>query len=192
MSITITQIESSLHNFLSYMKLPGIVPNEVSFLYLIILLALGLALVFRGKTVWKIVFAIVGAYMGAVFAISIMNSIGYTKLPEPIIALIGALIGALLLLYMVRFSITLGFAYIAYLISEYLFLHNFLVSVIVAIIVFVIAYIYYNKIIIILAGILGATLLWFAFIRLGASYSEAFLIAVILFAAGTYLQFREK
>lgn len=192
MAITITQIESVLYHFLGYLKLPGIVPDQLSFLYLVLLLALGLALVFIGKKVWKVLFAILGAYMGAVFSISFINYIHYTQIPIPIIAVIGALLGAILLLFLVRLMLSLGFAYIAYLIAESLFAHNFIVAIVAAVIVFVIAYILYKKIIIILAGLLGAVLLWFVFMRFGVSYSISVFIAVIIFAIGMYLQFTEK
>ncbi|MGC8496629.1 MAG: hypothetical protein ACP5NL_01315 [Thermoplasmata archaeon] len=192
MTITTGQIQSGIYHFIGYLKLPGILPDNLSFLYLILLLALGLALIFKGKAVWKLLFGILGAYIGAVFSISIMDMIHYTKIPVLIIAAAGALLGAILLLFLVRLSLSAGFAYITYLSFSILSGHNFIISIIAALIAFSVAYILYNKIIVILAGLIGMVILWFVFSRFGASYSVSVLLAVIIFAIGMYLQFTEK
>ncbi|MEM0163571.1 MAG: hypothetical protein QXV94_03470 [Thermoplasmata archaeon] len=192
MAVTIEQIQSVLYHFIGYLKLPGILPANLSFLYLILLLALGLALIFKGKAVWKILFGILGAYIGAVFSISIIDMIHYTKIPVLIIAAVGALLGAILLLFLVRLSLSAGFAYIAYLAVSLLSGHNFIIAIVAALIAFSVAYILYNKILVILAGLIGMGILWFVFSRFGASYSVSVLFAVIIFAIGMYLQFTEK
>jgi hypothetical protein len=192
MTITTAQIQSGLSHFIGYLKLPGILPDSLSFLYLILLLALSLALIFKGKAVWKILFGILGAYIGAVFSISLMDMIHYTKIPVLIIAAAGALLGAILLLFLVRLSLSAGFAYIAYLVVSLLSGHNFIISIVAALIAFAVAYILYNKIIIILAGLIGMVILWYVFLRFGASYSVSLLLAIIIFALGMYLQFTEK
>ncbi len=166
--------------------------DNLSFLYLILLLALGLALIFKGKTVWKILFGILGAYIGAVFSLSIMDMLHYTKIPVLIIAAAGAVLGAILLLFLVRLSLSAGFAYITYLVVSLLSGHNFIVAIVAALIAFSVAYILYNKIIVILAGLIGMVILWFVFLRFGASGSVSVLLAVIIFAIGMYLQFTEK
>lgn len=192
MTITTGQIQSYLYHFIGYLKLPGILPDNLSFLYLILLLALGLALIFKGKTVWKILFGILGAYIGAVFSLSIMDMLHYTKIPVLIIAAAGAVLGAILLLFLVRLSLSAGFAYITYLVVSLLSGHNFIVAIVAALIAFSVAYILYNKIIVILAGLIGMVILWFVFLRFGASGSVSVLLAVIIFAIGMYLQFTEK
>ncbi len=192
MTITTGQIQSYLYHFIGYLKLPGILPDNLSFLYLILLLALGLALIFKGKTVWKILFGILGAYIGAVFSLSIMDMLHYTKIPVLIIAAAGAVLGAILLLFLVRLSLSAGFAYITYLVVSLLSGHNFIVAIVAALIAFSVAYILYNKIIVILAGLIGMVILWFVFLRFGASDSVSVLLAVIIFAIGMYLQFTEK
>ncbi|MEM3811977.1 MAG: hypothetical protein QXX98_03285, partial [Thermoplasmata archaeon] len=149
MAVTIEQIQSVLYHFIGYLKLPGILPANLSFLYLILLLALGLALIFKGKAVWKILFGILGAYIGAVFSISIIDMIHYTKIPVLIIAAAGALLGAILLLFLVRLSLSAGFAYIAYLAVSLLSGHNFIIAIVAALIAFSVAYILYNKILVI-------------------------------------------
>ncbi len=192
MTITTGQIQSYLYHFIGYLKLPGILPDNLSFLYLILLLALGLALIFKGKTVWKILFGILGAYIGAVFSLSLMDMLHYTKIPVLIIAAAGAVLGAILLLFLVRLSLSAGFAYITYLVVSLLSGHNFIVAIVAALIAFSVAYILYNKIIVILAGLIGMVILWFVFLRFGASDSVSVLLAVIIFAIGMYLQFTEK
>ncbi len=192
MTITTGQIQSYLYHFIGYLKLPGILPDNLSFLYLILLLALGLALIFKGKTVWKILFGILGAYIGGVFSLSIMDMLHYTKIPVLIIAAAGAVLGAIVLLFLVRLSLSAGFAYITYLVVSLLSGHNFIVAIVAALIAFSVAYILYNKIIVILAGFIGMVILWFVFLRFGVSDSVSVLLAVIIFAIGMYLQFTEK
>ncbi len=192
MTITTGQIQSYLYHFIGYLKLPGILPDNLSFLYLILLLALGLALIFKGKTVWKILFGILGAYIGGVFSLSIMDMLHYTKIPVLIIAAAGAVLGAIVLLFLVRLSLSAGFAYITYLVVSLLSGHNFIVAIAAALIAFSVAYILYNKIIVILAGLIGMVILWFVFLRFGVSDSVSVLLAVIIFAIGMYLQFTEK
>ncbi len=187
--ISLSQLEYYLYHWVYF---PGLFPNPYSILSLIILFAIGIALIFKGNYSWKFIFAALGAYFGFIFAHYITTVVSIGGLPVDLIYIIGAVIGAVLLTFIVRVFLSLGFSYLAYLVSQTLYPNHFIAAVVVFLIVFVFTYVLYNKVVVGMAGIIGAFAIWFTFINLGIGNIIAQVIAGIMFALGIFLQITEK
>lgn len=186
---SLTQLEYYLYHWVYF---PGLFPHPYSILSLVILFVIGIALIFKGSYSWKFIFASLGAYFGFIFAHYIATVVSVGGLPVDLIYIIGAVIGAVLLTFLVRVFLSLGFSYLAYLVTQTLFPGQFMGAVIVFILVFAVTYVLYNKIVVGIAGIIGAFAIWFTFVNLGMGNILAQLIAGILFALGLFLQMTEK
>lgn len=189
MLFSLSQMKYFLYHWVSF---PAFFPANLSFLTLILLLAIGIALIFKGDYSWKMIFAILGAYFGFIFAHYLSSVIGTGSFPSVLVYIIGAVIGAILMTFFVRIFLSLAFAYLSYMILQTLFANDFIVVVLAALVIFVMAYLLYNKIIIGIAGVIGAAAVWFSLISIGLPNIPAQLIAGILFAVGIYLQLSER
>ena len=189
MLFSLSQMKYFLYHWVSF---PGLFPSSLSILTLMLLLAIGIALMFRGDYSWKAIFAILGAYFGFIFAHYISGIVGTSSFPSVLVYIIGAVIGAILMTFFVRIFLSLGFAYLSYMILQTVFPADFIVTVVIALLMFIMAYLLYNRIIIGIAGMIGAAAVWFSLISIGLPDLPAQIVAGILFVAGIYLQLSER
>ncbi len=187
--VSLSGIEYYLYHWVYF---PGLFPQPYSLLSLLVLFAIGIALIFKGNYSWKFIFAVLGAYFGFIFAHYVASMVSVGGLPVDLIYIIGAVVGAVLLTFLVRVFLSLGFSYLSYLVAQTLYPGHFVAAVIVFLLVFSVTYILYNKIVVGIAGVIGAFAVWFAFISMGLGNLVAQLIAGILFALGLFLQITEK
>jgi len=191
-----------LSYILPYLDYHKYIPAAYSTIPLIILFLIGIALLLAGKYVWKITFALLGAYAGGMFSLMVLDFlISHNVIPSltstlsgiPVILFVavGAIIGAIVTLFLVRLFVSAGIAYIFFLIGG-IILTNLVYAVILAIIVFVISYILYEKIIVIITGFVGMVLVWYVLVDLKVTYTIAIIIALILFIIGIYVQLYRK
>jgi len=191
-----------LSYILPYLDYHKYLPSAYSPIPLIILFLIGIALLLAGKYVWKITFALLGAYAGGMFSFMVLDFlISHNVIPSltstlsgiPVILFVavGAIIGAIVTLFLVRLFVSAGIAYIFFLIGG-IILTNLVYAIILAIIVFVISYILYEKIIVIITGFVGMVLVWYVLVEFKVPYTIAVIIALILFIIGIYVQLYRK
>ncbi len=184
-----SQIESYLANLLTNNL---ILPSSLSYLTAVGLIFLSIALMFKGSVTWKVLFAALGAYYGYIFALYIVSYFHSAGTPVYLILLIGAVIGAILMTFFVRVALAGGFALLTYILSSTLYPQYFVISVGVAIIAFMIVYLLYNRVTVMISGIIGAFMLWFSLLSVGLTSIEAQIVPALLFPLGLYLQITEK
>jgi len=191
-----------LSYILPYLDYHKYLPSAYSAIPLIILFLIGIALLLAGKYVWKITFALLGAYAGGMFSLMVLDFLISHKvipsltstlsgIPVILFVAVGAIIGAIVTLFLVRLFVSAGIAYIFFLIGE-MILTNMVYAIILAIIVFVISYILYEKIIVFITGFVGMVLVWYVLVEYKVSYTIAVIIALILFIIGIYVQLYRK
>ncbi|MCL4342970.1 MAG: hypothetical protein M1267_03850 [Candidatus Thermoplasmatota archaeon] len=178
--------------FLKAISVPtGLTSTETTLLF-IALLAIGIALMFRGNESWKVVFTAAGLYLGGYFSYNVVNYLGYTAFPILIIVAIGAIIGAIVLTLAIRIGLSLGFAYLVYLVGIDLLGISLYYAIGAAVVGFVVAYLLYKDFVHVISGIVGAFAAYFAMTKLGISqlYSES--AVAFLYVVGVALQEWER
>lgn len=183
------QLESYLSSLLTNNL---VLPSSISYMAAIGLIFLSIALMFKGSVTWKILFAALGAYYGYIFALYIVSYFHSTGTPVYLILVIGAVIGAILMTFFVRVALAGGFALLAYIITVTLYPSEFVVAVMIAIASFVVVYLLYNKVTVMISGVIGAFMLWFSLLSVGLTSLEAQIVPAILFPLGLYMQISEK
>ncbi len=182
----------NLENYLSSLLSRNLfLPPGYSYLAVIGLVALSIAMMFKGKETWNILFIVLGAYYGYLFSLYLVSYLNIANLPVYLIFVIGAVIGAILMTFFVRIALSGGFAFFAFLIVRALYPGNTLLTFAVAIIAFILVYALYKKVTGVIAGIIGAFMLWFSLLSLGLPSLYAQIIPGVLLPVGLYLQFRE-
>ncbi len=161
-----------------------------SFTIYIILLFIGIALVFAGKTSWKFIMYAMGAYIGFVFASIILIKFNITSLPTFIILMIGAVVGAILVNFAAK-------AFICLVLGGGLFLSIYMVTgspiaAVLGIIVFFISYVWFSRISLYVAAFTGAFALWIAMVGMGIQNLSAQVVAGTAMIGGILLQKYEE
>lgn len=182
-------LESYLANLLTNNL---ILPSSLSYLTAVGLIALSVALMFKGSVTWKALFVALGAYYGYIFSLYLISYFNSTGTPTYLMLVVGAVIGAILMTFFVRVALAGGFALITYLLAGILYPGNIVISFGAAIVAFALVYLLYNRVTVIISGIIGAFMLWFALLSVGLSPIEAQIIPGILFPLGLYLQIIER
>lgn len=184
---------SSLEGYLATLLTNNLIlPASLSYLTVVGLAFLSIALMFKGSVTWKALFVALGAYYGYIFALYIVSYFSSTGLPVYLILVIGAVIGAVLMTFFVRVALAGGFALVTYILAGTLYTGSFVISVGVAIIAFVLVYFLYNRVTVMISGVIGAFMLWFCLLSVGLSPIEAQVVPAILFPLGLYLQIIER
>lgn len=183
---------NTLENYLSKIISSNFaVPAALSILVMIGLMALSVALMFKGKEAWNLLFIALGAYYGYIFALFIISYFHSSGDPVYLILVIGAVIGAILMHFFVRIALAGGFAFLAFVVARDMF-PSIITALFVAVLAFIIIYVLYNRVTILISAVMGAFLLWFALLSVGLTSLEAQIIPSILFPIGIYLQMTEK
>ncbi len=192
MPVTAITLQYLKNLFLSAIAVPtGLTALETQLLF-VALLAIGIALMFRGNKSWKVVFTAAGLYLGGYFSYNIVKYLGYTSLPILIVIAIGAIIGAIVLTLAIRIGLSLGFAYLIYLISiDYIGLTLYY-AIGAAVVGFAIAYVLYKEFVHVISGIVGAAAGYYALIKLGITSLIAESLVAFLYVVGVTLQEWEK
>lgn len=184
-----SQLESYLAGLLTNNL---ILPSSLSYLTAVGLIFLSIALMFKGNVTWKLLFVALGAYYGYIFALYIVSYFHSGGVPVYLILVIGAVIGAVLMTFFVRVALAGGFAFLTYILAGTLYPQSFVISVMVGIFAFIIVYLLYNRVTMMISGVIGAFMLWFSLLSIGFTGIEAQVIPGILFPLGLYLQIMEK
>lgn len=169
-----------------------ILPSSLSYLTAVGLIFLSIALMFKGSVTWKALFVALGAYYGYIFSLYIISYFNSSGTPVYLILVVGAVIGAILMTFFVRVALAGGFALLTYLITATLYPNNFIISAGVAVIAFVLVYLLYNRVTVIVSGVIGAFMLWFSLMSVGFTALEAQIVPGVLFPLGLYLQMIER
>ncbi len=184
---------SSLEGYLANLLTNNLIlPSSLSYLTVVGLIFLAVALMFKGSVTWKALFVALGAYYGYIFALYIVSYFSSTGVPVYLVLVIGAVIGAILMTFFVRVALAGGFALLTYLLAGTLYPHNIVISIGAAIVAFVLVYFLYNRVTVIVSGVIGAFMLWFGLLSVGLAPIEAQIVPAILFPLGIYLQIIER
>ncbi len=186
---SLSKLEYYLYHWVYF---PNIFPHPYSLISLIILFAIGLALMFKGNYSWNVIFGALGAYFGFIMAHYVTTLVSVTPFPDILVYVAGAVIGAVVLIFLVRVFLSLGISYLAYLAVETIFPGDMLTGAIVFLAVFVVSLIFYKKIVMGIAGVIGAFIIWFTLLNLGIASLTAQIIAAIMLLLGLFLQASEK
>ncbi len=187
--VSLTYLENLFRNAVS-------VPTGLSSLemYLVFgaLLAIGLAMMFRGTEAWKAVFTAAGLYLGGYFTYNLVIYLNFTSVPIYIAVAIGAIIGAVILTFVVRLGLSVGFGYLVYLIATDLLHIQFYYALGIAVIGFGVAYILYKDFVHVVSGIVGAFAAYYAMTKLGLPAIPAQAVAAVLYVIGVAIQEWER
>lgn len=168
------------------------VPASLSYLVLLGLAFLSIALIFKGSQTWKFMFAALGAYYGYIFTSFIMHYIPISGEPFYLVMLIGIVLGMVIVTFFIRIGLSAGLAAIVFFILFALYPSQLPIVLVAAVLVFGFVYLLYGRITMYAAGVMGAFLLWFALIALGLTSLEAQLVAGFLYPLGLYVQLMER
>ncbi len=188
-----TSISGQLETYFKSLILNNLyVPTSFSYVMLVGLMFLSIALIFKGSTTWRFLFVALGAYYGYIFSSFILQYIPISNTPEYLVLLIGIVLGALVMTIFVKIALSAGFAALAFIILIGIYPAFLAEVLVVSVLLFALVYGLYSRITMVVAGVMGAFLLWFALIALGLTSLEGQIIAGILYPAGLYLQYIEK
>lgn len=171
---------------------PSIFPHPYSLVSLIVLFAVGLALLFKGNYSWNAIFGALGAYFGFVLGHYVATVVSIGPVPPILASIAGAVIGAILMIFLVRVALPLGISYTAYLAVQTVYPGHLITGGIVFLAVLIATLVLYKKIVIGIAGVIGAFLVWFTFINFGIPRTTAVIISAIMLGLGLFLQLNEK
>lgn len=189
----LTGLSSQIVTYLKDLILNNLyIPAGLSYAVLLGLVFLSIALIFKGSQTWKIMFATLGAYYGYIFTSFILRYLPITGEPLYLTMLVGIVLGAVIVTFFVRIALSAGIAALGFFILFALYPADLPIILAACVIVFAITYILYNRVTMVVAGVLGAFLLWFALIVLGLTSIEAQIIAGFLYPLGLYVQMMEK
>ncbi len=186
-------ISTTLENYFRNLLLNNLyVPSSFSYVMLVGLMLLSVALIFKGSKTWAILFAALGAYYGYIFSSFILHYIPLANMPTYLILIIGILIGAVLMSVFVKIALSVGSGILAFIILIGVYPAYFPEVLVVSVMIFAIIYFLYKRVTMVVAGIMGAFLLWFVLIILGLTSLEAQIVAGVLYPLGLYLQLVER
>ncbi len=168
------------------------IPAGLTYVVLMGLVLLSVALIFRGSQTWKIMFAVLGAYYGYIFTSFIIGYLPVSGEPFYLTMLVGIVLGALIVTFFVRIALSAGIAAIGFFILFAMYPSELPVILAACVIAFAITYVLYNRVTMVVAGVLGAFLLWFALVILGLASIDAQIVAGLLYIVGLYVQMMEK
>lgn len=186
---SLSQLEYYLYHWIYF---PDLFPHPYSLISLLVLFAIGLALMFKGNYSWNIVFGALGAYFGFILGHYITTFVTVQPVPDMLVYAAGAVIGAIVLIFMVRVFLSLSISYLAYIAIATLFPGDILTGGIVFLAVFLVSILLYHRIVMGIAGVLGAFITWFVLLHLGVSSFPAQVITVIMLILGLFLQYSES
>lgn len=186
---SLSKLEYYLYHWLYF---PSYFPHPYSLISLLVLFAIGLALVFKGNYSWNVIFGALGAYFGFIIGHYVTTLVSVQPFPEILVYVIGAVIGAIVMIFLVRVFLSLGISYLGYLAVETIIPGHPLTGAIVFLAVLIIAILSYHKIVVGIAGIIGAFSIWFVLINLGIATLSAQIIAAMMLVLGLFLQYNEK
>lgn len=190
--VTISSITTTI---LQYANL-SFIPAQYRWLVPIGIVFIGLLMLFRSRDTWKFLIAAIGA-IGTYYAVEHYGAKYYSAImvahgiPLYIVPLIAAIIGSILLTVLVRFALSAGIGYAAFM---YLGVHYKLdIAITVSVVIGAVAYYLYNKIITILARFVGAFMLFFGLVMMHVPENTAAMVmAVLLLISMIWLIGRKK
>ncbi|MCL5790583.1 MAG: hypothetical protein M1375_01235 [Candidatus Thermoplasmatota archaeon] len=176
----------------SHTLLPPDVFGFSQFTVYLILILIGLALTFRGKTSWKYITVALGAYMGFVITAILMVRLHVTGAPDILILAIGAVLGGVIFSFLAELAVCValggGIA-----IGVYVFTPAGIVfAALLGIVVIAISYIRFEKISLYVAAFAGGLAIWFALFGMGLSNIGSQVFAAAIMISGIILQKYEE
>lgn len=186
-------LSTTIENYFRNLLLNNLyVPSSLSYVIMIGLMLLSVALIFKGSKTWAVLFAVLGAYYGYIFASFILHYIPLANTPTYLVLLIGILIGAVLMSVFIKIALSAGSGILSFIILIGIYPGYLPEVLVVSVMIFAIIYFLYKRVTMVVAGIMGAFLLWFVLIILGLTSLEAQIVAGVLYTLGLYLQLVEK
>ena len=186
-------LTSTIENYFKSLFLNSLyLPASLSYVVLIGLVFLSVALIFKGSTTWKLLFVVLGAYYGYIFASFLLHYIPLSSTPVYLVLIIGIILGALLMTIFVKIALSVGFAALTFFVLLAIYPAYLPEVLVISVLVFAAVYVLYKRVTMVVAGVLGAFLLWFTLLVLGVTSIDAQIIAGILYPLGLYLQVVEK
>ncbi len=168
--------------------LQTILPPQMMQLTVILMLILSLALIFAGKNIVKALIFLVAGFATAALAATLASL--YVKgISVAIIGLLGFFVGGLggVLLLPLGIGLVVGyFGYAAVITTT----GNLMVAVVVGVVLFILGVVLANKILVAMTVVAGGMLFFSIAIGLGLTPLLAALAAILLSAAGLYIQSR--
>lgn len=174
----------------------SLLPHEVfgysQFTIYLILILIGVALSFRGRTTWKYITVALGAYIGFVITALLIVRLHVTGAPDILILAIGAVLGGLIFSFVAQVAVCVALGGGIGL-GIYIFTPAGIVfAAIVALIVVVIAYIRFEKVSLYVAAFVGGLSIWFALYGMGMPDVSAQVFAAAIMISGIILQKYEE
>ncbi len=189
----IASISTSLENYFRNLLLNNMyLPANFSYVFLLGLMLLSVALIFMGSKTWAILFAALGAYYGYIFSSFILHYIPLANTPTYLVLLIGVVVGAVLMSVFVKIALSAGSGLLAFVILVGIYPSYLPEILVICVMIFALIFFLYKRVTLVVAGIMGAFLLWFVLIVLGLTSLEAQIVAGILYPLGLYLQLVER
>jgi Na+-transporting methylmalonyl-CoA/oxaloacetate decarboxylase gamma subunit len=164
----------------------------------VVLLLIGLALAFAGRSVWRHVMSFIGGIVGGLLGFTFGSALGGSFLVGFIAGFVGAMIGSSVFIFLARLGISalagvLGFLVVTSLLPSVISGASSsslnLAALVIGLIVFVVTFVYAEVAIGVVTAIAGGLLAGFALILLGVSMtlSVLALLAIIVFGAALQL-----
>ncbi len=174
----------------------SLLPHEIfgysQFTVYLVLILIGIALIFRGKTAWKYITVALGGYMGFVITAILIVRLHVSGAPDILILAIGAVIGGLIFSFVAQLAVCValggGIGLGIYIFTP----AGILFAAIVGLIVVVIAYIRFEKVSVYVAAFVGGLAIWFALYGMGVSNIGAQVFAAAIMISGIVLQKYEE
>lgn len=184
----------NLNTFLSFHGFPA----QYLWVIPIAMIVLGIPMMFFGREMWKIIVGVggmvLGYYIASVYLMPhILTYLNQYGIPPYLIEMIVAVMSGVILSIVIRLSITAGIGYTGYYIAMHQTYHpvTTITAIALAVAVFGAAYWAYGKISILIAGALGALVMFFGLVNyLPQTYSAVISVAVLM--PGMYYQFHKK
>ncbi len=174
----------------------NLIPPDVfgfsQFTVYLILILIGLALTFRGKTAWKYITVALGAYMGFVITAILMVRLHVTGAPDILILAIGAVLGGVIFSFLAELAVCVALGG-GVAIGIYAFTPaGIVLAGIIGIIVIAISYIRFERISLYVAAFAGGLAIWFSLYGMGLPDASAQVFAAAIMISGIILQKYEE
>jgi hypothetical protein len=167
-------------------------PSSYLYLTTVMISAVAVFMLFKGKKAWDFTFMALGAYYGFVFALYVTSLVNASDIPIYLIFIIGGVVGAVIMVRLVQVALPAGIAVVAFLVAQQVYPSSLIIDIAVGAVVFGIASLLYNNIKMLLAGMAGAFLMWLNLSVMGVNTDISQVLAGLLFALGLYLQITEN
>lgn len=184
-------------NLNGFLSLHGF-PPQYLWIIPVAMIVLGIPMMFFGREMWKIIVGVggmvLGYYVASVYLMPyILIYLNRYGIPPYLIEMIIAVLTGVILSILVRLSISGGIGYAGYYVAMHQTYHpvTIITAIAIAVAVFGAAYWTYGKISILIAGALGALIMFFGFSHyIPSAYGAVIAVAVLML--GMYYQFHKK